>query len=1106
MRKVLTFILISLILFSFKVTLAREEFIVTNTNSRGAGSFLYAICEAIDKGGVVKFDIPEEDKNFNGKVWVIKLKDPIPEIDKPIIIDGLSQTEKHGDRNPDGPEIVIDASMVVGKETLFYFRKSGFEISGISITNFKGKGVVETKQAKGSVHDVSIRDSNIGLYLYKASGVKIKNVSLLNLKYGLYLYYSNFNTAEDIYVERCDYGIRLYYSMNNEIKDSTVVKCDSGIRVFYNSIKNKIHDNKISKNIDGVWLRDSHNIENYVFSNEFTENTNGFHLLYGTKTQIYSNRFNKNDVGIFIEFFSEKNEIFENSFTDNNASIVISNHSKNNVLRGNVFDSNKKAIFIEEETSIPNTLSENIITNNDYRGIMINSNDKTPPPKILNAGLVGKGIAMEVENEVGGTLEVFLSNYDGKTSPHPVDPDASPYHGDSKRFLGKSSVNSGKETFIIVGEAKEGQYVTTTLTNKDTGTSEFSLNKKLVNLPFLDAILSVSSSTERGERVKFTVKIKNSGDMEIEKVRFECPIPETLEDTKLDFLPDGAEGDVENNVIYVKNIDIDPKSFVTISFSSLIPDSIDVGTKISLQGEVYYYPIDGLLIKEKTDRDEFDDGVPDSDIGDEETEFVILGKPNILFKVECPEEVNANSMFNIKINMKNVGNKEGKNIKLSFNVPNDFSFISSSKGSFNSKEKVFTINILSLKLNEEINVSITLKSKSIIDDKNVSLIFTLKGTDIKPIDHEVLVLVKGEGKENITYSLDFPEEVELLKEFEIRITFTNSGNRESEEKLVKLSFDDGVSFLSSTPEVKAKSGEISYTLKSLPEGKTKVLKLKFKITEGCKGYKKFVLSFNDNKEEFKIFVNCLRVYHHAIISGFPDGSFKPNLPLKRVEASAIITNALLLKPSTSFLPKDILPNYWGSGFVSSVVGSGIMRGYPDGTFKPERCMTRIEASAVIFKILSLREDYSIRFKDVKKDYWGRGIIGAVVKAGVMKGYPDGTFKPDRFITRAEFLVIVLKAIGRGKASFNVSSMFSDVDSNFWAYPFIIEATVPHVVINPEKLGEIRIKDRVFPVFSEKFNSIVEIVKVGDKIKVSLPFLYPDLREVEITVSRVGVKP
>jgi len=118
-RKVLTLILIFLILFSFKITLAREEFIVTNTNSRGAGSFLYAICEAIDRGGVVKFDIPEEDKNFNGKVWVIKLKDPIPEIDKPIIIDGLSQTEKHGDRNPDGPEIVIDASMVVGEETLF---------------------------------------------------------------------------------------------------------------------------------------------------------------------------------------------------------------------------------------------------------------------------------------------------------------------------------------------------------------------------------------------------------------------------------------------------------------------------------------------------------------------------------------------------------------------------------------------------------------------------------------------------------------------------------------------------------------------------------------------------------------------------------------------------------------------------------------------------------------------------------------------------------------------------------------------------------------------------------------------------------------------------
>ncbi|MCD6399984.1 right-handed parallel beta-helix repeat-containing protein, partial [candidate division WOR-3 bacterium] len=403
MKKVLTLILISLMFFSFKVTLAKGEFIVTNTNSRGAGSFLYAIREAIDKGGVVKFDIPEEDKNFNGKVWIIKLKDPIPEMNKPVIIDGLSQTEKYGDRNPDGPEIVIDASMVAGEETLFYFRKSGFEISGITMINFKGKGVVETKQAKGSVHDVSIRNADIGVYLYKASGVKIKNVSVSNLKYGLYLYYSNFNVIENIHAENCDYGIRFYYSMNNEIKDSTVVKCNSGIRIFYNSIKNKIHDNKILENIDGIWVRDPHNIENDIFDNEFMENVNGIHLLYGTKVQIYSNKFNKNNTGIFIESFSEKNKVFENSFTNNNTCIDISNHSKNNVLRGNIFDSNKKAIFIDEETSIPNTLSENIITNNDYRGIMINSNNKTPPPKILNVGLVGKGIAMEVENEVDGT-------------------------------------------------------------------------------------------------------------------------------------------------------------------------------------------------------------------------------------------------------------------------------------------------------------------------------------------------------------------------------------------------------------------------------------------------------------------------------------------------------------------------------------------------------------------------------------------------------------------------------------------------------------------------------------------------------------------------------
>ncbi len=80
-------------------------------------------------------------------------------------------------------------------------------------------------------------------------------------------------------------------------------------------------------------------------------------------------------------------------------------------------------------------------------------------------------------------------------------------------------------------------------------------------------------------------------------------------------------------------------------------------------------------------------------------------------------------------------------------------------------------------------------------------------------------------------------------------------------------------------------------------------------------------------------------------------------------------------------------------------------GYPDGTFKPNRYITRAEAAAIFFNLLKLKPKYPITptFRDTDKKHWAYGVIEAVVEAGIISGYPDRTYRPDKPITRAEFV-------------------------------------------------------------------------------------------------------
>lgn len=115
---------------------------------------------------------------------------------------------------------------------------------------------------------------------------------------------------------------------------------------------------------------------------------------------------------------------------------------------------------------------------------------------------------------------------------------------------------------------------------------------------------------------------------------------------------------------------------------------------------------------------------------------------------------------------------------------------------------------------------------------------------------------------------------------------------------------------------------------------------------------------------------------------------------------------------------DDIRNHWAQADIEFMVSQGFIAGTGEHVFAPDTTITRAELTALLVRVLGLKEDESSSpFSDVKTGQWHAGYVGAAVKAGLIRGYGDGTFRPDHPITREEIAVIMVKAmeyIGKGK--------------------------------------------------------------------------------------------
>ncbi len=183
------------------------------------------------------------------------------------------------------------------------------------------------------------------------------------------------------------------------------------------------------------------------------------------------------------------------------------------------------------------------------------------------------------------------------------------------------------------------------------------------------------------------------------------------------------------------------------------------------------------------------------------------------------------------------------------------------------------------------------------------------------------------------------------------------------------------------------------------------------------------------------------------ISGYPDGTFRPDNSISRGEITQMLYN-LFGSGSTadsSILKgfNDVGSGHWAANVLSWTVENGYLSGYADGAIQPDKSITRGELAIIMKRLIDSKKlldeaDISLPdFSDID-GHWAAGAIAVLSGKGIVQGYPDGTFRPENVVTRAEAVTMISRLLGKS-SSFEQNKTFSDVQSSHWAYNAIMNA-------------------------------------------------------------------
>ena len=203
-----------------------------------------------------------------------------------------------------------------------------------------------------------------------------------------------------------------------------------------------------------------------------------------------------------------------------------------------------------------------------------------------------------------------------------------------------------------------------------------------------------------------------------------------------------------------------------------------------------------------------------------------------------------------------------------------------------------------------------------------------------------------------------------------------------------------------------------------------------------------------------------KVDHFQYIQGYPDNTVRPEGLITREEVAAVFYRLLAVGYRESIWTldesfSDVASTKWSLKHIATLANGGIIEGYPDGSFRPGNFITRAELATIASRFDNLSPFESNSFSDIA-GHWANRFINSSSVKGWVNGYPDGTFKPDQYITRAEFVTLVNNVLERRVHAENIlpeARSFPDLPETKWYYEAMQEAIDSHKYLRLEDTYE-----------------------------------------------------
>jgi hypothetical protein len=149
----------------------------------------------------------------------------------------------------------------------------------------------------------------------------------------------------------------------------------------------------------------------------------------------------------------------------------------------------------------------------------------------------------------------------------------------------------------------------------------------------------------------------------------------------------------------------------------------------------------------------------------------------------------------------------------------------------------------------------------------------------------------------------------------------------------------------------------------------------------------------------------------GVLKGYPDGTVRPNTQVTRGQAAVMIGRLKGFDGANKATPfRDVPAGHSASGYIAEAAKAGYIRGYPDGTYQPNKPLSRNDMAVIIERVFNLAFTFNHSFKDVPRNAHYSEAISKLLAANITTGYPDNTFRPRQEVTRGQFSAFLARAL------------------------------------------------------------------------------------------------